>query len=73
MMPFSAINDGDLFANPLWVHCNPPGNIYRVEEINRTEKMIKIQTYNGRTCTPFGKPFWTKNTNRMFSESWRYA
>lgn len=73
MMPISEIHEGDLFANPLWANANPQGNVYRVEKINIAEKMVLVQAYAGSTMSPLMKPFWKKNTDRMFSESWRYA
>jgi len=73
MIPISEIHEGDMFANPLWVNSNPQGNIYHVEKVNIPEKMVLVQTYGGSTMKPIMAPFWKKNTDRMFSESWRYA
>lgn len=73
MLPMSEINEGDLFSNPLFVNLTPPGNVYRVERINISEKMILVQTYGGSHMEPISKPFWKKNTDRMFSEQWRYG
>ena len=56
-----------MFQNPLF----PDGNIYVVEDINKEEKMIKVQAYNFYSFKPILEPFWKKNTDRMFSESWR--
>ena len=67
MIPISQINIGDMFQNPLF----PDGNIYVVEDINKEEKMIKVQAYNFYSFKPILEPFWKKNTDRMFSESWR--
>lgn len=73
MLPISEIKEGDMFSNPLWVNSNPQGNVYRVEKVNVKEKMVLVQTYGGSNLEPLLKPFWKKNTDRMFSESWRYA
>ena len=73
MLPITDIKEGDAFANPLWVNCTPQGNIYRVEKVNIDEKMVLVQAYSGSKLEPLLKPFWKKNTDRMFSESWRYA
>lgn len=67
MMPINQINIGDMFQNPLF----PDGNIYVVEDINKEEKMIKVQAYSFNSYKPILKPFWKKNTDRMFSENWR--
>lgn len=72
MLPIDEIKEGDLFANPLFANMNPPGNVYRVEKVNTTEKMVCVQCYAGATMQPLMKPFWKKNTDRMFSEQWRY-
>ena len=73
MLPMSEINEGDLFSNPLFVNSYPSGNVYRVERINISEKMILVQAYGGSNMEPINKPFWKKNTDRMFSEQWRYG
>lgn len=73
MIPISEIHEGDMFANPLYVNMNPQGNIYRVEKVSIPEKMVLVQTYGGSNLQPIMAPFWKKNTDRMFSESWRYA
>jgi hypothetical protein len=67
MLPISKISEGDTFQNPLF----PDGVIFFVEEIDQTEKMVKVQCY-GSKANPIGKPFWKRNTDRMFSESWRF-
>jgi hypothetical protein len=73
MMPISEIHEGDMFTNPLWVNSNPVGNIYCVEAVNKEEKLVKVQCYAGSTMKPLMAPFWKKNTDRMFSEAWRYG
>jgi hypothetical protein len=72
MLPISEIKEGDLFTNPLFVNTNQPGNIYRVEKVNVSEKMVCVQCYSGSEMKPIGRPFWKKNTDRMFSEDWRF-
>jgi len=68
MLPISQIKEGDYFQNPMfkdslwWV----------VEEVVPSEKMVKVQGYGFNDGNPVGKPFWKKNTDRLFSESWRY-
>lgn len=73
MMPISEIKEGDLFSNPLFVNNPLPGNVYRVGKVNVKEKMVLVQTYGGSNMNPIMAPFWKKNTDRMFSENWRYA
>lgn len=68
MLPIDNIRTGNQFQNPLF----PDGVIFYVEEVNYKEKMIKIQSYSFNSCRPVGKPFWKKNTDRMFNESWRF-
>lgn len=72
MIPITEIKEGDLFANPIFVNMTPQGDIFYVEKINIPEKMICVQCYGGSTMKPIGKSFWEKNTDRMFSEEWRY-
>lgn len=67
MLPIDNIRTGNQFQNPLF----PDGVIFCVEEVNYKEKMVKVQPYSFKSCCPFGKPFWKKNTDRMFNESWR--
>jgi len=67
MLPISEINVGDQFENP--IH-RPYGVTFVVIDINKEEKMIKLQGINNR-AENIGNPFWKKNTDRMISESWR--
>ena len=66
MMPITEINKGDLFQNPL-----TKINIYVVIDKNEKERMIKLQAFAEKDMKEIGKPFWKKNTDRMFSEGWR--
>lgn len=68
MMPISQINIGDIFQNPMYGY---EGLMWAVEEVNIKEKMIKIQAYNTKTGLPYSRPIWKKNSDRMFTESWR--
>ena len=68
MMPISEIHEGDIFQNPLF----PGGVLFYAEKVNIKEKMILIQPHYCKTGMAFGKPFWKKNTDRMFSESWKW-
>ena len=67
MLPISEIYVGDQYENPLF---RPNGVTYVVVAVDKTTKMVKVQAVN-----PFkgviGKPFWRRNTDRMFSEDWR--
>lgn len=67
MLPISKIKVSNMFQNPLF----RDGVVFVVEEINISEKMVKVQGRSFETYKPISKPFWVKNTNRMFSESWR--
>ena len=67
MIPISQIKEGQQFKNPMF----KDSLIFFVEEVNSEEKMIKIQSYSFQSCLPIGPAFWKKNTDRMFSESWR--
>lgn len=67
MMPISEIHVGDQYENPLF---RPDGVTYIVLEVNKPEKMIKVQAVN-KHGKMIGKPFWKRNTDRMFSEDWR--
>jgi hypothetical protein len=72
MLPITEIHEGDQFSNPLFVNDPIPGNVYVVEEVNKAEKIVKVQSYNPTKGKPIMKPFWKKSTDRIFSESWRY-
>jgi len=65
MIPIDLISVGDKFRNP-----NGGYAIFVVIDVNKKEKMIKVQTYS-ITGRIIGEPFWKKNTAPMFSESWR--
>jgi hypothetical protein len=67
MMPISEIHVGDQYENPLF---RPDGVTYIVLEVNKVEKMVKVQAVDkhGKMLL---KPFWKRNTDRMFSEDWR--
>jgi len=67
MLPVTEIYEGDQYENPL---LRPNGCAFVVIEIDRGEKMIKVQPVNSRGKL-VGKPFWKKNTDKMFSENWR--
>ncbi len=67
MMPISEIYVGDQYENPLF---RPDGTTYVVLDINKAEKMVKVQAISPRG-QEIGKPFWKRNTDRMFSEDWR--
>lgn len=71
MLPISEIHEGDVFTNPVWRYCNPPGNFYYIDKINVKEKLVRVQTYGGSNMKPILKPFWKKSTDKMFSEIWR--
>lgn len=74
MIPISMIKEGDMFSNPLFVRMNPPGVIWRVEAINVKEEMVLVQAYSGSNMDAMkNSRVWKKNTDRMFSETWRYA
>lgn len=66
-MPIDKINVGDQYQNPMF----RDGVIFVVEEVSAKDRMVKVQSYSFQACKPFMKPFWKKNTDRMFSESWR--
>jgi len=68
MLPIDNIRPGNQFQNPLF---RGWGIVWYVEEVKEKERMIKLQGYSYPTCSPVGTPIWKKNTDRMFSESWR--
>jgi hypothetical protein len=67
MIPISQIKEGDLFQNPMF----HDGVIFAVIEVELKEKMVKIQSYSYKDFKPIMHPFWKKNIDRMFNESWR--
>lgn len=72
MIPYSQINIGDVFSNPLHRNFGKfSGLKFCVVEKNDAEKMIKIQGVSSSTMDLCGEAFWKRNTDRLFSESWR--
>lgn len=71
MMPISEIKDGDQFSNPLFRYDQILGVVFSVEKVNEPERMVLMQARNPYTGDPIDRPFWKKNTDRMFSETWR--
>ncbi len=73
MIPISEIKKGDIFTNPAYAGFAAAGGLlYRVERVNKAEKMVLIQAFTADTCQPMMNPFWKSNKDRMFSESWRF-
>ena len=68
MIPINQISIGDIFQNPMFKN----GLLFVVEDINKPEKMIKVQPHDFEKCQPFGPPMWKSNKDRMFRESWSY-
>jgi len=71
MIPINEIKEGDLFSNPLFLpHV---GVVYRVERVSVKDKMVLLQGHSGTTGKPVLGLCWKRNTDRIFSESWRYG
>jgi ferredoxin-fold anticodon binding domain-containing protein len=71
MKPFSEIKIWDVYSNPMHRGFGElSGPEYVVLEKNETEKLIKVQPIRFSDGKPIGKPFWKKNTDRIFSEDW---
>jgi hypothetical protein len=68
MMPMKEINIGDVYENPLLY---PNGLMWIVVEKNDKDKMVKVQAVSSVNSKEVGKPIWKRNSDRMFSESWR--
>jgi hypothetical protein len=68
MMPFSKINVGDMYVNPMH---SGDGCEYIVLEKEEKEKMILVQSVSPKTGEAILQPFWKKNSDRIFQESWR--
>lgn len=68
MIPISKIKVSDQFQNPMFA---PEDVIYMVEDIDAKEKVVLIQGYSAQSAVPISSPFWKRNTDRIFSESWR--
>jgi len=60
MLPITEIHVGDQYENPLF---RSGGCTFVVIEIDRGEKMIKVQPVNNRGKL-VGKPFWKKSILR---------
>lgn len=67
MMPISEIHIGDQYEDPF---TRPYGLTFIVININKKEKMVQVQAVNA-SGKDIGKPFWKKNTDKMFNENWR--
>lgn len=74
MIPMNEINIGDMFTNPLHKGLGKySGLLWRVEDKNEKEKMVKLQAYKFSDHSLFSNPIWKKNTDRMISEDWVYC
>jgi hypothetical protein len=62
MMPMKELHEGMIFQRPHYQ------TIYRIEDIDRKERMVKLQIYSMKGDI-IGKPFWKKNSDSCFSES----
>ena len=68
MIPIDRINIGDIFQNP----CTR-GVLYYVTDKNSDEKMVLVEAYSSKAIPEYlNMRFWKKNTDRLFSESWRF-
>lgn len=63
MRPISDINIGDQYQRSY-----PFELIWSVLEIEKNEKMVKIQGFSSKTVNEVGRPIWTKNTNSIFNK-----
>lgn len=63
MRPLSDINIGDQYKKGDY----PFDLVWRVEEIDREEKLIKLQAHSFRTIKKTGRELWKKNTDRLFN------
>lgn len=70
MMPLSEINIGDVFSNPMH---RGFGNLSGLEwyVADKKDGMVKMQPMSYFGDTTVLKPIWKRNSDRMFSESWR--
>ena len=69
MSPISKIKEGDIYCNP---YTGLSGVQYIVIEVNIPEKLVLVQGYSpAPNCKPVYNSFWKKNSNRMFSPSWK--
>lgn len=70
MMPYSEINIGDVYSNPLHRGFGALSGLEFVV-LEKKEKLIKTQAYSYRSGEIVGKPMWKLASDRMFCESWR--
>jgi len=70
MMPYSEVNIGDIFSNPMH---RGFGKLSGLEwyVVDKKEKMIAIQGVKYHSVEPFGAIVWKRPSDRMFSEHWR--
>ena len=62
MRPLSDINIGDQYQASYY-----SGILWSVQDIDKKEKMIKIQAYSYKSCEPILGALWKKNTDNIFS------
>lgn len=63
MRPFSDINTGDVYQN---IILGPNSLEFMVVNKNKDDKMIEVVGVSG-PGNLVGKPFWKKNTDRLFT------
>ena len=67
MMPYSEINIGDVYSNPVHRGFGKHSGLeWVVIDKNDEEKLIRFRDTLNKYST-----MWKPHTNRMFSESWR--
>jgi len=69
MMPYSEINIGDVFSDPMLRNF---GNLSGLEwyVVDKKDRLIKVQAVSYAEGKPVLAPLWKKSSARMFSESW---
>lgn len=63
MRPIKDINIGDQYSR----NVSFESLIWSVNDIDKSEKLVKIQAYSGRTSNPIGYPLWKRNSDSIFN------
>ena len=72
MIPMSQLKIGNKFSNPLFRGYGKLSGIeWWITEINKDERMVKLQATSFESTNPIGAPIWKRNTDRIINESWR--
>jgi len=71
MVPYSEINIGDMFSNPLFRNYGRMSGLEYVV-VDKKENLILVQAVS-KDGKEVQTPFWKQYTDRMFSNQWKLS